>query len=140
MLVRRGRGGACTTEGQSSGTIKTHLLDTLLIDHGEKGLSGLEPAVGEVWNQFVSSEGEPYQAEFTCSGVKFRVSGSLSCRIEPVNVMTTSFTLTCEAGVAEQDLITEYNAGAGWSAPEASVETIKEGKITTKEATEIRAT
>ena len=39
----------CTSYGAKEGEIVTNELASQLIDHGEKGLSGKEPAEGEVW-------------------------------------------------------------------------------------------
>jgi hypothetical protein len=138
--------GKCHSAGQAAGTIKTNLLDTSLLDHGTKGLSGLEPKEDEVWTQFVSSENEPYQAQFECEpGILFRVSGSLSCNTTPVNVMTTTLSLTCEEAakkLGEQDLITEISedGGAEWSAGAPSEEIIPgKATVTPEEAIEVRA-
>jgi len=129
-----------------AGIIETYLLDTELIDHGTKGLSGLEPKEGEVWTQFVSSEHEPYQAEFECAGagtgrgIRFRVSGSVSAVTTPVNKMTTTFTLTFAAKKGEQDLKLEEstNEGVTWKAA-IPAEEITVATVTTEEETEVRA-
>ena len=77
----------------TKGTIVTTHNVTTLIDHGEKGDSGLEPAEGEVWTQY-TGEGtkgpEGVLAEWECSGIPFVTNGSLSGpTTEDVNVMST---------------------------------------------------
>jgi hypothetical protein len=68
------------------GVINTYPLKSHLIDHGEKGPSGKEPASGEVWN-VIEAEGMmnagftgpgPYLAAFECGPVPFEVTGSVS--------------------------------------------------------------
>ena len=67
------------------GVIVTYKLKTKLLDHGEKGPSGGEPKVGEVWN-VISPEGENpsfvgpgfWLAAFECGPVPFAVTGSVS--------------------------------------------------------------
>jgi hypothetical protein len=142
----------CKSEGvscQKSGTVEkpapagiivTNLLDTELIDHGEKGRSGLEPKEGEVWTQFVSSEHEPYQAEFECGGagtgrgILFRVKGSLSAVTTVVNKMETTFTLKFAEKKGEQDLELEKstNGGTSWTTAIPSEE-ITEATVTNEE-------
>jgi hypothetical protein len=130
--------GACTSAGEVAGTIKTNLLDTTLIDHGEKGLSGLEPAEGEAWTEYSVSSG--YQAEFTCEpGILFRISGSLSGVTSPLNEMVKKLTTVFSATGGEQDLITEFSldGGAEWTAVPS--EEITEGSATFEEKSEIKA-
>ena len=94
-----------TTEGE----IKTFLLETTLLDHGEKGASGLEPKEGEAWVQFSNKAGveAPWNAKFACAGVGFfEVDGTVSGKITPVNTTTSEFSIAVEKGVAEQDLKT----------------------------------
>jgi hypothetical protein len=115
----------CTSvqAGEKVGNITTYLLDTSLIDHGEKGLSGKEPVEGEVWTQFVSSEHEPYQAQFTCVGVPgvFEVSGSLSgVNTINVNKMSTTGTVTFTEKGGEQDLILTDTA-LGFTGPSEEI-------------------
>jgi hypothetical protein len=101
--------GACQSVNPkgAAAEIVTKLLNTTLIDHGEKGLSGLEPKAGEAWVQFSAAE-PPYLAEFNCAGVGFiRVTGSVSGTIAPLNVMALTATIVVAKGVAEQDLLTE---------------------------------
>lgn len=80
----------CTSYGAAYGEIVTYELATKLVDHGEKGLSGEEPAAGEVWEQAepkgthndpVFGEGQ-WLASFECDGIPFAISGSLSGVVE----------------------------------------------------------
>ena len=68
------------------GVIITFTLKSKLIDHGEKGPSGKEPAEKEVWNS-MQNNGEPHEsafgpgpflAAFECGPVPFAVTGSVS--------------------------------------------------------------
>jgi hypothetical protein len=98
--------------GATKGTITTTHNVTTLIDHGEKGDSGLEPALGEVWTQF-TGEGTTGQggtlAEWECSGIPFVTNGSLSGpTTEDVNVMSTKSKTTFNKSVGEQDLVTTF--------------------------------
>jgi hypothetical protein len=134
------------TKPAPEGVINTYLLDSKLIDHGEKGLSGKEPASGEVWNEFVSSEHEPYQAEYECGGKGtglgewFRVSGSLSGVVTPVNTMSLTSTTTFTAAGGEQDLLVadSTNHGMTWSVPIAATE-VTTATTTFEEVYEVRA-
>ena len=79
-------GELCKSYGAKAGEIVTYELSSLLIDHGEKGLSGKEPAAGEVWMQETNTGDHtdpvfgsgPWLASFECQGVPFAVSGSFS--------------------------------------------------------------
>jgi hypothetical protein len=121
----------CASEGQPAGTIETDLLDAYLINHGTKGPSGLEPKEGEAWVEYQSAEGlGGYVASFVCEpGVLFRIGGSLSGVITPVNarvnLMGKSFTTTFAEGRGEQDLVGEFseNGGETWDSTGPSVET-----------------
>lgn len=103
-------GAKCTSVNTTKeGEIKTFLLETTLIDHGEKGLSGLEPKEGEAWVQFSNQHGAeaPWNAKFACAGVGFfEVDGSVSGPITPVNTSASEASVKVEKGVAEQDLKT----------------------------------
>jgi hypothetical protein len=107
--------------GKYSPSEITVLSSSELVDHGEKGPSGLEPAEGEVWNAF-SADPEsalyPYQAVWVCEpGIIFRMSGSMSGVVSPVNAKASKKgTLTFGEGKGEQDLVTEYseNGGLTW--------------------------
>jgi hypothetical protein len=107
--------GKCTTTGQTTGVIRTETLVTTLIDHGEKGLSGLEPALGEVWLQFSAKPPGTFLANFVCEpGVIFRVKGSVSgIQTGDINVMSLTSTDTFGEGKGEQDLITEFSQDGG---------------------------
>jgi hypothetical protein len=109
--------GACTTPGDASGEI-TSTAVSRLIDHGEKGPSGGEPAEGEVWDEFESESGPTgLLAEFVCApGVIFETSGTLSGVATPVNAKgSTKGTTTFGAGKGEQDLVTEFSENGGIS-------------------------
>jgi hypothetical protein len=113
-------------EAEGSGIIKT-FEDTTLIDNGEKGPSGGEPAPGEVWNSFAPSATSPYApfaTMFKCApGVVFRSSGSTSGVVTPVNATTAKFTTVFGEGKGEQDLVTEFNQGKGWEPTGPNIET-----------------
>jgi hypothetical protein len=113
-------------EAEGSGIIKS-FEDTTLIDNGEKGPSGGEPAPGEVWNSFAPAATSPYgiyATEFKCApGVVFRSSGSVSGVVTPVNVTSAKLTTAFGAGKGEQDLNTEFNQGTGWERTGPNVET-----------------
>ncbi len=61
-----------------------------MIDNGEKGLSGKEPAAGEVWEQETAAGLHtdpvfgpgPFLADFECGGIPFAVTGSVSGVVE----------------------------------------------------------
>ena len=135
--------GANRTPSGKSGVIDTNLLDGKLIDNGEKGPSGLEPGVGAVWGELVSSEHTPYQAEFNCSGVVFlRTDGTISGVYTPasLNKLSTSSGEAFEKGAGEQDLGTEALTESGWVGPFPSNEQVVGGAaITTSPAVEIRS-
>jgi hypothetical protein len=92
-----------------------------LVDHGENGPSGLEPAEGEVWDS-LSADAEstlyPYQAVFICEpGIILRMGGSTSGVVAPVNLKKSNKgTLTFGREEGEQDLVTEFseNGGETW--------------------------
>jgi hypothetical protein len=76
------------------GEIITNTLTSGLIDHGEKGASGKEPAAGEVWMSETAAGTTtdpvfgpgPYLADFECGGVPFAVTGSVSGVVEKAYV------------------------------------------------------
>ena len=84
----------CTSYGAASGEIKTNQLASTFIDHGEKGLSGKEPAPGEVWEQETAAgtSTDPvfgmgsWLANFECFGIPFALSGSISGVVEKAYV------------------------------------------------------
>lgn len=118
-------GGKCKSATGAEGEIITNLLDSKLIDHGETGLSGKEPAEGEAWVEFSASglfpsafgEG-PFLATFECSGIPFAVTGAAAGKIGPVNVATKAgkpgkkpkytFTMEFTETGGEQDLNTTF--------------------------------
>ncbi len=106
--------GGGTPSGEA-GVIETNLLDTKLVDHGEKagGYKHEEPALNEVWTEVISSEKEPYSSEFACGGtVILRTHGSVSGVDTPVNAApSTSSTTTFGVGEGEQALLTEVFNG-----------------------------
>ncbi len=120
----------CTSEqeGEPVHDITTSQLDTYLIDHGTKGPSGLEPKEGEVWQEYQSPTGPAgYQFTFVCEpGVLFRVSGTLSGVISPVNAMESKLTTTFGTGKGEQGLINEFSLDGGieWENSGPNVETL----------------
>jgi len=77
----------CKSYGAAEGEIVTYVDSNVWLDHGEKGLSGGEPAAGEVWQE-VFAKGEntsagpfgkgPWLATFECGGIPFAVTGSVS--------------------------------------------------------------
>jgi len=95
----------------TKGEIVTNDLETRLIDHGETGFSGKEPAEGEVWSEFVSKSGpEGIQAEWECSGIPFATAGSLSGVIEKadLNKASNKSKTVFSATGGEQDLVTTF--------------------------------
>jgi len=85
---------ACKSYGAAEGEIVTYELATVMIDHGEKGLSGKEPAEGEVWQQNTNKGTHtdpvfgpgPWLASFECGGIPFAVTGSVSGVVEKAYV------------------------------------------------------
>jgi len=141
-----GFGAPCTSlqKGETAKNITTEVLETTLIDEGEKGLSGLEPKKGEVWEQFANVKGAnaPYNARFDCAGIGFlRTKGSVSGIIEPTNVSTFEFKTKIEKGVAEQDLETEACTSETFETCgpfEKGTQNVESGKTHNGEETEIR--
>jgi hypothetical protein len=74
----------------TAGQIVTNALSSELLDHGQKGLSGKEPAAGEVWMQETNKGTTtdpvfgpgPFLADFECGGIPFAVTGSVSGVVE----------------------------------------------------------
>lgn len=121
--------------GTLAGEITTNELASKFIDHGEKGLSGKEPAAGEVWEQETNAGTTtdpvfgpgPFLADFECGGVPFSVTGSVS-GVVPANFVNgklkkgkagkvvkgkrkagkPTFTEVFSATGGEQDLVTTY--------------------------------
>jgi hypothetical protein len=116
------------------GDIETFLLDTTLIDQGtplpqysnteppgDPSAPLVEPAVGEAWTLFESSEKAPYgeqgspffniQAAYICKGVaELQTTGLLAGVTTPVNTMEATLTTTFGAGKGLQDLFSEADA------------------------------
>ena len=93
-----------------SGTITTNLLDANLLGKGETGKGGKDTVgAGEVWNQLVSSQHEPYQAEFECSGVVFiKTGGSIAGKVtSALNTLSKTQLQEFEVGAGEGALTTE---------------------------------
>ncbi len=121
------KGEAIWTETTPAGSIETFPLNTTLIDHGEKFVQltaegefekFVEPAEGEAWTLFTSSEeGEenPYkglQAVYECKEVaRIFTGGELAGVTTPVNAMETSLTTTFEEGRGLQDLFSDAEVG-----------------------------
>lgn len=107
----------CHSAGQPRGTIVTNQLDTRLIDNGEHGAGGGEPAPGEVWDEVVSPSGPTgVQAEYMCAGlVEVQSLGSVAGVFTPasLNVMTKKAEVRFEAGQGEQDQFLEVSIGGG---------------------------
>jgi hypothetical protein len=84
----------CKSYGAAEGEIVTNTLASLMIDNGEKGLSGKEPAAGEVWMQETAAgtHTDPvfgpgnWLADFECGGIPFAVTGSVSGVVEKAYV------------------------------------------------------
>ncbi len=91
-------------------TIETKVLETVLVDHGELGLSGGEPAAGEAWIEYVSKSGPSgVIAEFTCNGIVFELTGSLSGVVGGnLDVGATKGTTTFSTHGGEQDLLATF--------------------------------
>jgi len=104
------KGEKCQSKGEPAGTIKTFELDTTLIDHGEKGLSGGEPISGEVWTEFSIKSGEPSLAIFSCTGVGFFSAVGSNAGVTEGNIdkMGTESKTEIKVGLGEQDQITKY--------------------------------
>jgi len=86
---------ACKSYGAANeGEIVTNTLASALIDNGEKGASGKEPAAGEVWQSETAKETHTdpvfgpgkWLADFECGGVPFAVQGSVSGVVEKAYV------------------------------------------------------
>jgi hypothetical protein len=135
-------GLACTTSGQPSETLVTDPISSILIDNGEKGKSGLEPKVGEVWDELFPTT-LPYFIEFGCAGVvKLRTEGSISgvYTSGSVNVLSTTGVQEFGEGKGEQDLETEIEKGSGWEGPAPSIQVVEGGaSITTSQAVDVKS-
>lgn len=80
------KNGETEIEGKKVPSLATFNLKTKLLDHGEKGPSGKEPAEKEVWNVIEAEEENVgftgkgfFLAAFECGpGIPFEVTGSVS--------------------------------------------------------------
>jgi hypothetical protein len=104
------KGEKCQSVGSPAGTIKTFELNSTLVDHGEKGPSGLEPVLGEVWTAFSIKAPNTSLAIFECTGVGWfsAVGSNAGVTTGNVNVMSTKSNTEIKVGVGEQDQITKY--------------------------------
>lgn len=118
--------------------------DTTLIDNGETGPSGDEPASGEVWDSFAPTGAAPfgaYQTEYVCGpGILFRTSGSASGVIgKPNSKESKKGAVVFGKKGGEQDLVTEYseNGGETWENTGPNTENAS-GKMTYSKDVEVR--
>jgi hypothetical protein len=125
-------GIACHSGGPDGNTeppenILTNTTEAKLLGPGEKtngGAGGAVPA-GQVWNELISIEHTPYQAELECPGaVAARTSGYLAGNETVINTPGPTSTLTFSKTEGESGLITEVaSTTAGpWSGPHKSVQ------------------
>lgn len=132
----------CSTVGDASEELTTQPITSKLIDNGEKGLSGLEPKAGEVWNELYPTT-PPYFIEFTCGGVvKLRTQGSISgvYTAGSINKMSETGVEDFGEGLGEQDLYTEAEEGEGWVGPAPSLQIVEGGaSIKTSAYVEVRS-
>jgi hypothetical protein len=132
----------CKTVGDATEELTTNKITSKLIDNGEKGDSGLEPALGEVWNELYPST-PPYFIEFECGGVlKLRTEGSISgvYTAGSLNHMSETGVEDFAEGLGEQDLLTEAEEGSGWVGPAPSIQTVEGGaSIKTSAYVEVRS-
>jgi hypothetical protein len=138
--------GKCTStiEGTKEGNIISY-SDTTLIDNGQTGPSGGEPASGEVWDSFAPTGGEPfgeYQAIYVCApGIIFRTAGSTSGVVgKPSTKESKAGTVVFGKSGGEQDLETEYseNGGETWNPTGPNTENAS-GKVKYDKDVEVRA-
>jgi hypothetical protein len=105
--------GVPCESGATLGSIETFPLETVLIDHGEKGLGGKgEPLAGEVWTDI---KGESAfggaQAIFGCEGIGYFKSTKTLAGVDGgVNKMSFTGTTNFENGIGEQDLETAVSS------------------------------
>ncbi len=131
----------CKTVGAAAEELRTNPETTTLVDHGEKGLSSLEPASGEVWNDFSPKSGI-YFIEFECGGVvKLRTTGSVAgvFTLASLNHMSLTAGMEFGEGKGEQDLLTEAEEGAGWVGPAPSLQLVEGVSISNATYVEVRS-
>jgi hypothetical protein len=101
----------CQNAGLSSGTIKTPVLASTLV----------EPLPGEILTRLESQAGPTgYSYEFECPGLglTFRVSGESSgVTSGDIDVMAKTNTVQVRPGEGVQGLLTEFNNGGPWLGP-----------------------
>jgi len=143
--------GPNSTPSGEKGVIITNLLDSRLVDNPEtitflnaetNEVETKGPAVGEVWEELVSSEHEPYSSEFNCGGAVFlRTKGQdTGVFTSGVNALTKTDKVAFEAGKGADGLLTEVLTEAGWAGPAPSIEEAGEATVTnTTNAIEIRS-
>jgi hypothetical protein len=106
------KGEKCES-GSTPGTIETLPLETVLIDHGEKGLGGKgEPLAGEVWTDIKGTAADGgVQAIFGCTEVGyFKTTATLAGVDGGVNKVSFTGTTNFENGLGEQDLETAVSS------------------------------
>ena len=113
----------CHSAGQREGTVVTNQLAGTLLGHGGKGLSGGEPAEGEVWDSLVSAEPSGIHMEYLCAGlVEVRTLGSIAgvYTAGSVDVMSGKDAIEFNGVLGEepgkfgeQDLSSEASIGGG---------------------------
>lgn len=134
--------GECHSAGQAAGTIVTNELETTLLDHGEKGPSGGEPAEGEIWDIFTAKGGSGVQAEYQCAGiVVIRTLGSLGgiFSAKSINKASTKGEILFKGeGSPEQDLFNEASIAGGPFEPAGPGFETLTGKIVNSKKMELR--
>ncbi len=113
--------GVPCESGATLGAISTFPLETVLIDHGTKGLGGKgEPLAGEVWTDIKGTAANGgIQAIFGCEGVGYlRSTGTLAGVDGGVNKLSFTGTTNFENGLGEQDLETAASANPTFPAGE----------------------
>lgn len=111
-------GGGCKGLADTvEGTITTNLLETTLVDFGEKGPGGKGgPAKGEVWEDFKNTKGPgaPYLAAFVCTKAGFgRAKGNVSgVKKDIINKMGTTSENVLGEGKAEQNLLSDLGCSS----------------------------
>jgi hypothetical protein len=132
-----------TKTGKKGGTIVVDNA-TKLIDNGEKGGSGKEPAPGEVWNEFSAKAPNPYVAVFYCvtplGEDPFYVVGDVSGVVTgDVNAMSAKSLATFSATGGEQDLITNTAGLVSHEIEPFASEQIGTGSVKAESKIEIKA-
>ena len=103
-----------TKEGKKGGTIVVGPVSDELISHGEQGMSGQEPAEGEVWTEYFAKAPDPDLTVYYCKTPlgedPFSIHGSLSGVTTPTDISEDKFRVEFGEGKGEQDLIANtYN-------------------------------